>query len=392
MLLKKASNIGKPYNSKYSEESPFVDVQPKDNMLYLSSNRENGFGLYDIYKAKEPYYSKPNFWVSIQGRVHDIDSSKGIEANITIIEPNGKKRDISSQQDGNYQITLKNKNIYTLIVSAPGYSTSTVTVNLKKVFETKSIQKDIALNTIFYIPRLFKIYYRFIDSNRVRIEPTVELDSSGITSAKKITVNQENEAGKKWDTFYIYIPDDVNTKQKFINYLYSNSFTLNATLLGFQSFQKSYPLSQMFQEPFQKNKFYIENTIINTTQDGYVSLGEKKQIGILFFPLGDYINYVSKKELDNIIEHLRKKNYNAIEIHGHTDAIGEKNFNVRLSINRAETIQKLIIENGIPSNKITILGFGEERPLVPNQRIREPKNRRVEVWVIDNTKNNRSAE
>ena len=47
----KPSNLGKLLNSPADEISPFVVQDGKDKLLYFSSNRDGGFGGYDIYAA-----------------------------------------------------------------------------------------------------------------------------------------------------------------------------------------------------------------------------------------------------------------------------------------------------------------------------------------------------
>ncbi len=69
-----------------------------------------------------------------------------------------------------------------------------------------------------------------------------------------------------------------------------------------------------------------------------------------------------------------------IEVNGYTDLSGTAEYNQRLSIRRAESVEAELIHDGVAKNEIAIHGFGEASPLVPTaQGVREPQNRRVEI-------------
>jgi outer membrane protein OmpA-like peptidoglycan-associated protein len=69
-----------------------------------------------------------------------------------------------------------------------------------------------------------------------------------------------------------------------------------------------------------------------------------------------------------------------IEVNGYTDLSGTVAYNQRLSVRRAETVQKELIHDGVAPGEISIHGYGESNPLVPTAKgVREPQNRRVEI-------------
>ncbi len=77
--------------------------------------------------------------------------------------------------------------------------------------------------------------------------------------------------------------------------------------------------------------------------------------------------------LKNIIEFT--KTAKKIILIGHTDTIGTKDYNALLGIKRANKVKKLLINSGVPAEKIITISKGEDKPLyyIPE------KNRRVEV-------------
>lgn len=69
-----------------------------------------------------------------------------------------------------------------------------------------------------------------------------------------------------------------------------------------------------------------------------------------------------------------------IEVAGHTDSIGTEAYNMRLSQSRAESVRRFLVANGVAGDRITVVYFGESRPVADNgTRAGRAMNRRVEV-------------
>lgn len=47
-------------------------------------------------------------------------------------------------------------------------------------------------------------------------------------------------------------------------------------------------------------------------------------------------------------------------IEGHTDSRGEDDYNVKLSIKRVQKIRQLMLDMGVPDDRISVVGYGEE--------------------------------
>ncbi len=68
-----------------------------------------------------------------------------------------------------------------------------------------------------------------------------------------------------------------------------------------------------------------------------------------------------------------------VEIQGHTDNVGKRAMNMKLSLRRAESVKKWLVNKGIAPARITTKGFGPDEPLVPNTTAEgRQKNRRIE--------------
>ena len=92
----------------------------------------------------------------------------------------------------------------------------------------------------------------------------------------------------------------------------------------------------------------------------------------------DYIN-----DLKSFISFLKQYPTLQIELSGHTDSDGDDDHNQKLSKNRAESIKKYLVENGISEGRITTVGSGELYPKFPNDSSENKGlNRRIEAKVI----------
>jgi hypothetical protein len=67
---------------------------------------------------------------------------------------------------------------------------------------------------------------------------------------------------------------------------------------------------------------------------------------------------------------------------GHTDTSGSPQYNMALSLRRANAVKDQLVREGVPATAIQVSGRGEEGLLVQTgDNVREPQNRRVEISV-----------
>src|SRR5436190_8325004 len=66
----------------------------------------------------------------------------------------------------------------------------------------------------------------------------------------------------------------------------------------------------------------------------------------------------------------------------HADRSGPENYNMALSLRRANAVKDALVREGVPATAIAVIGRGESQPLVPTaDGVREPQNRRVEIVI-----------
>jgi uncharacterized repeat protein (TIGR01451 family) len=87
--------------------------------------------------------------------------------------------------------------------------------------------------------------------------------------------------------------------------------------------------------------------------------------------------------LDNVVAVLKAHGQLKIQIEGHTDSKGDPAYNKKLSQRRADAVVAYLVGKGIAADRLTAIGFGEERPIADNNTPDgRAQNRRVVFTVI----------
>jgi len=88
--------------------------------------------------------------------------------------------------------------------------------------------------------------------------------------------------------------------------------------------------------------------------------------------------------LDAFVEKLKTDNRNVyVEVQGHTDATGPKDFNYKLGEERAEAVRRYLNEHGVALNRMSTISYGPDAPVAPNKdRAGRQANRRVVLIVL----------
>ena len=110
--------------------------------------------------------------------------------------------------------------------------------------------------------------------------------------------------------------------------------------------------------------------------------GRPKSFLVYFLEGTDEFTGESRIAFDKILAELRGRGAPDIVVIGHTDRVGNLQFNDRLSLQRAERVRGELVKLGIPESRVQVAGRGEREPLVATgDEIPEPRNRRVEISV-----------
>lgn len=116
--------------------------------------------------------------------------------------------------------------------------------------------------------------------------------------------------------------------------------------------------------------------------------GEKEiKFNVASTLLFDYNSSILREEVKQIllplVEFLHKNRNYKIMLSGHTDNIGSKHYNYKLSRTRAYSVKKFLSKHSISKQRIKSTGYGEKRPIASNKTEKgREKNRRVEFKLI----------
>jgi outer membrane protein OmpA-like peptidoglycan-associated protein len=88
--------------------------------------------------------------------------------------------------------------------------------------------------------------------------------------------------------------------------------------------------------------------------------------------------------LDAFVDKLKTDNRNVyVEVQGHTDATGPKDYNYKLGEERAEAVRRYLNQHGVALNRIGTISYGPDAPVAPNDnKVGRQANRRVVLIVL----------
>lgn len=103
--------------------------------------------------------------------------------------------------------------------------------------------------------------------------------------------------------------------------------------------------------------------------------------GILFDIGKDTLKQGAKDSLSKAADTLKASETNII-VQGHTDSTGSPAINQPLSERRAAHVVDFLVSKGVPASRLTAVGYGSSRPVVPNDtEANRALNRRVQLEI-----------
>lgn len=105
----------------------------------------------------------------------------------------------------------------------------------------------------------------------------------------------------------------------------------------------------------------------------------------VLFDLDQYeLREGAKRTIDRIAEFLMEYEGRQVMVEGFTDSTGARDYNLRLSERRADSVRDALIERGVDEDRIRTRGFGLDYPVASNDtQAGRQLNRRVEVIISD---------
>ena len=121
-------------------------------------------------------------------------------------------------------------------------------------------------------------------------------------------------------------------------------------------------------------------TAISATASGAYSDVGLTSNNVLYFAYDKSdINSEGKTKIRSLAKLINENNL-TVRVEGHCDERGTREYNLALGEQRAKTVAELLIINGVPSDKISTVSYGEEKPAASGSNERSwSQNRRALV-------------
>lgn len=105
---------------------------------------------------------------------------------------------------------------------------------------------------------------------------------------------------------------------------------------------------------------------------------------VVFFAWDSFVlSSAALRIIDDAVASANKHGIVDFSVTGHADRSGPEEYNLGLSLRRANAVRDALVERGVKSSGISIAGRGEAEPAVPTaDGVREQANRRVEIILL----------
>lgn len=122
-----------------------------------------------------------------------------------------------------------------------------------------------------------------------------------------------------------------------------------------------------------------------TDNQGLTAIKVTFDSGILFDFNKSNLSASAKNSLTKFAASLQNNPQTDVQIYGHTDNVGTRAANEKVSAARAEEVKKYLINSGVASSRMTSQGLAYDYPVASNDtEAGRAQNRRVEVYITAN--------
>lgn len=405
-------NMGYPINST-GDDIGFVWSADKTHG-YFASVRPEGYGMRDLYKVIVPEASVN--LVYLKGKVRDDASKDPISASVTILnDTDGSMFQLlnSSPLNGKFNVIMPPNRDFLVRVEAEGYLPMTKRIQIPdvndylevfEVFDLKKTDKNVMAPIELTFNESEELDIRSDGELKplVRIleaqpdvqmeiavfsleEPTDSLISVFETQSKADNIVQRlTELGADRSRItpkgYGYLPLETPELKE----LAKKKPVLVEIIL--KQPEQDYDFGEFveFEEEVAKSalKPEVETSVVKE---------EDIEIGYLI-PTLDRVHFAtnsaqlterSYRVVEEVATILKKFPKVKVEVGGHTDWVGDDNFNKKLSDRRSIRIVEQLVYFGISRDRLVAKGYGEESPIATNETVEgRALNRRTEFKVI----------
>lgn len=323
----KAQNLGAAINTAADEQAPYYHAASGN--LVFSSNGRVGMGGYDLYGAK----GKPGQWAAAKNLGYPVNSVKD---------------DMYFAAKGN------NKNLLAdALISSDRSSACCLEIVALQKKQPARVVSGIVIDCATGSP---------LANAEVTLLDTVSGRSAGR--------QQTNAEGRYSFTLEEYQPLKV--------------------VATVQAYEQG---SVSFTAPADEEVVIVTNPslcLVKIPAKPELEVGKVKVMEHVYYELNKAkVLDDSKPALDELVQLLTENPAMTIEISGHTDSIGRKSYNRKLSQQRADNVVAYLVGKGIDAARLKAVGYGDSMPVAPNSNADgsdnpegRKQNRRTEFKVL----------
>lgn len=351
-----AKNIGAVINTPYDDDGPFIDSDGKT--LYFSSKGHKGMGGYDIYKTI--YNKDTDEWSEPVNMGYPLNSPDNDIYFITTGD--GQRGYYASAKADGFGFT----DIYHVRLPDPGASAQAKKVeqpdadkpDLTKVEKQTIVEPEVA-EPVVEQPKPVILVMKTIDKlTKEALEVDITINNTG--NSRSVPVRRIGN-GMYQAQFMDEVTANYNITVQKAGYMYKNvSLTVPPMTTRSNKLAKQIMLDK-------------------------IKVGYSQVVRNVYFDFGTArLKSTSDPELNKLLRVIEENPQYLIEISGHTDNVGPKDFNQWLSERRAQAIINYMVNNGQSDGRFLAEGYGEDRPLASNddEEWGREYNRRVEFKVL----------
>ncbi len=417
-------NVGYPINT--ADNDIYYVLSADGLRAYFSSVREDTYGDADIYVAHLPEKSVPI--IQFKGHVFRKDNQRPVAATITVTDNETKQLVAltnSNSFNGRFTTILPPKANYNITVDLPNYLFYSENINIPDQVEYYEVSKEIyleplstegsvsAMRNIFFLPgeaeirvesetELNNIYKKLSNDPDLEIEIAAHTDNMGDPMVNKLLSQARAQAIKDYLVSKGIDPDRV--------------FAVG--------YGDEFPVADNKEEEGRKKNRRVEVITIHGLAEGFISDPEEhgyyyrkgvspfdeaeaesgtagalaamglppdfkagsklKDVSVRFKFDSDVIQRDFFQVLDGVLDYMKKYKGVKFEVAGHTCNIGPSAYNQQLSERRVNSVVNYLSRKGVDAQRLIRKGYGEDKPLVPNDtKANRSKNRRVEFIMLE---------
>ena len=348
----KPINLGLTINTDKDEIGVFM--HPDGRTLIFASNGHKTMGGYDIFKTE---MLPDGTWSEPENLGYPINTPG--DERFLVLDGSGTHAYYSSSRKGGFG----GSDVYMITFLGPEKKLNMTTENNLIAIRSNPIQQEVVMEKSVEIKTARLTVVKGVVSDMFAT-PTKYLDAQiEITDNASGQILFTSTANSVTGKFLIPLPSGKN---------YGIAVKKDGYLFHSENFDV--PETKDYQEVF------LDIKLIPVQKDAKIVLRN-----VFFDTDKATLKPMSYIELDKLAEIMTNNPKMKIEISGHTDNVGTKTYNQRLSQSRAESVVNYLLSKGFSQDRMTFKGYAFDEPIATNDTEEgRAQNRRVEFKIISN--------